>query len=116
MGGSYSCRQPKQTSIVRLYNQNVPTTAKLTIASLLSDTSLRRIEMVCRSGLPHREALPGCVVFCDISGFTKFIEASKNTEESTQTINRLLSLVARLAYHCGGDVLKFAGDAVLVLS
>ena len=90
-------------------------TGGLTTWSLLSDTAMRRLETVNTTREPNMEVMPGAVVFCDISGFTKFIEASNNAEESTVIINKLLSLVVRLAYHCEGDVLKFAGDAVLVL-
>lgn len=151
--------------------------------ALISDTALRRLHDVHthRRAKPHAEVFPGAVVFCDISGFTKFISQNNNAEErcsatphapphqpthiclpaphmhahtsshydpppslppshhhahshlvppfpapcrpshasiiiiSTATINVILGMVVRLAYHCGGDVLKFAGDAAIVL-
>jgi len=113
MGTKPSCCR-NNTAVV-LYKPYSIEPGTLSSWSLLSDTALRRLEAVHSSGQPDMEVMPGAIVFCDISGFTKFIEASNNAEESTTTINTLLSMVVRLTYHCGGDVLKFAGDAVLVL-
>ena len=115
MGTKLSCMRVADTPVQLYRDLSSAHNGTLSTWSLLSDTALRRLEIVNATRQPNMEVLPGAVVFCDISGFTKFIEASNNAEESTATINMILSLVVRLAYHCGGDVLKFAGDAVLVL-
>jgi class 3 adenylate cyclase/tetratricopeptide (TPR) repeat protein len=61
---------------------------------------------------------PGAVLFADISGFTPLAErlarhGARGAEELTALLNRVFSLlIEHIATH-GGEVLKFAGDALL---
>ncbi|XP_054667428.1 adenylate cyclase type 10-like [Grus americana] len=64
----------------------------------------------------------GVLLFADISGFTalteKFTQRSgtaRGTDELVQTLNYYLCDVLEEMLIFGGDILKFAGDAVLVL-
>src|SRR4051812_11341624 len=62
----------------------------------------------------------GTLVSADISGFTKLSErlarrGTEGTEELTTLINTCFGgMIAAVSQH-GGDVLKFGGDALLVL-
>jgi class 3 adenylate cyclase len=68
----------------------------------------------------HRYDQNGVSLFADISGFTKLSEklAKKGPigqEELGYYLNRYLERIVKLIIRSGGDVFKFAGDAVLVL-
>ncbi|MEO7803834.1 MAG: adenylate/guanylate cyclase domain-containing protein [Actinomycetota bacterium] len=72
----------------------------------------------CGSG-PWFRAMPGSMVFVDLSGFTKMSErlASKGkvgAEEVTEAINKTFSELLRSAYDAGGSLIKFGGDALLL--
>ncbi len=67
----------------------------------------------------HRE-VTGTVCFVDISGFTKLSErlashGKVGAEELSDTINRCFVELLAVAYDEGGGLLKFGGDALLVL-
>ncbi|XP_068787531.1 adenylate cyclase type 10-like, partial [Struthio camelus] len=64
----------------------------------------------------------GVLLFADVSGFTalteKFsqsISRERGADEVTQTLNRYMGDILEELLAFGGDILKFAGDAVLVL-
>ncbi|XP_068808087.1 adenylate cyclase type 10-like, partial [Struthio camelus] len=64
----------------------------------------------------------GVLLFADVSGFTalteKFsqsISIERGADEVTQTLNRYMGDILEELLAFGGDILKFAGDAVLVL-
>ncbi len=66
----------------------------------------------------HREAVPGAVLFADVSGFTALTErlAAKGpagVELLTRTLNTYFGTLIEVLVAHGGDVLKFAGDALL---
>ncbi|KAM6234893.1 adenylate cyclase type 10-like [Spheniscus humboldti] len=68
------------------------------------------------------QTVHGVLLFADISGFTalteKFIQRSgtdRGTDELAQTLNYYLCDILEEMLIFGGDILKFAGDAVLVL-
>jgi class 3 adenylate cyclase/tetratricopeptide (TPR) repeat protein len=68
----------------------------------------------------RRRELPGTLVFVDISGFTAMSErlAQKGklgAEEVTEVMNRTFSRLLDVAYRAGGGLLKFGGDALLLL-
>ncbi|HTZ10627.1 MAG TPA: adenylate/guanylate cyclase domain-containing protein, partial [Acidimicrobiales bacterium] len=68
---------------------------------------------------PHRE-VAGTVVFVDISGFTTLSErlaghGKVGAEELSETINRCFVDLLGVAYAHGGGLLKFGGDALLLL-
>ncbi len=67
----------------------------------------------------HRE-VTGTVCFVDISGFTKLSErlarhGKVGAEELSETINRCFVELLAVAYADGGGLLKFGGDALLLL-
>ena len=67
----------------------------------------------------HRE-ITGTVCFVDISGFTKLSErlashGKVGAEELSDTINRCFVELLAVAYDEGGGLLKFGGDALLLL-
>ena len=69
--------------------------------------------------LPYQTHLETVVLFLDVSGFTKLSEklATKKygAEELAEFLNQYFSQLVRIIYRSGGDVLKFAGDAMIVL-
>jgi class 3 adenylate cyclase/tetratricopeptide (TPR) repeat protein len=71
------------------------------------------------AGTSWRE-LEGTVAFIDISGFTAMSErlSSKGragAEEVTEVMNATFAALLSVAYEQGGGLLKFAGDALLLL-
>lgn len=68
---------------------------------------------------PRWRALPGSMVFADISGFTKMSErlarhGKVGAEEVTDAINSCFEELLAVAYDAGGQLLKFGGDALLL--
>ncbi|XP_074936355.1 adenylate cyclase type 10-like [Phalacrocorax aristotelis] len=70
----------------------------------------------------YSQPIDGVLLFADISAFTtlteKFIQRSgteRGTDELVQTLNCYLCDILEEVLTFGGDILKFAGDAVLVL-
>ena len=64
--------------------------------------------------------IEGSVVFADISGFTRLSErlaarGRVGAEELTDTINRCFEELLAVAYEQGASLLKFGGDAMLLL-
>ena len=92
-----------------------------TLSSLLPPPVLRRIsgdaEPVCG---PEAERLPGAVLFADISGFTALAEdLASQGPGGVETLSGLLNgyfghLIELVVAH-GGEVVEFAGDALLAL-
>lgn len=69
--------------------------------------------------LPYGEMLDGTVLFADVSGFTAMTEqlsklGREGAEETTRVMNMYFSTMLDTISQAGGDLLKFAGDAVLV--
>ena len=67
----------------------------------------------------RQRALDGTLAFVDISGFTAMSErlAEKGkvgAEEVTEVMNRTFARLLDVAYHAGGGLLKFGGDALLL--
>ena len=69
--------------------------------------------------LPWRQEYETVCVFCDVSGFTALSEAmqmnGKGAEGLATHLNSYFSQMVRLIASEGGDVFKFAGDAMIVL-
>ncbi|XP_067031685.1 LOW QUALITY PROTEIN: adenylate cyclase type 10-like [Acropora muricata] len=73
--------------------------------------------------MPRVNRVIGVCMFADISGFTslcetyalKASEESCGTEKLTTTLNKYLGKIVEDILKHGGDVLKFAGDALLAL-
>jgi class 3 adenylate cyclase/tetratricopeptide (TPR) repeat protein len=69
---------------------------------------------------PEDEQLTAAVLFADISGFTALTERLAQTgrggvEELTELLNGCFGELVRLVTDYGGDVVKFAGDALVAL-
>ncbi len=68
----------------------------------------------------HHVSLDGSMLSADISGFTALSErladkGKAGAEEITSLISRCFTALIDAAYEYGGEVLKFGGDALLVL-
>ncbi|KAA0162236.1 hypothetical protein FNF28_04791 [Cafeteria roenbergensis] len=69
---------------------------------------------------PRRVVLPTVVMFADVSGFTKLSEAMarhgpEGAEYLTRHLNSYFSQMVKSIASEGGDIFKFAGDAMIVL-
>lgn len=69
---------------------------------------------------PAWQVIDGTLVFADISGFTKMSErlarhGKVGAEEVTDAINTCFEQLLAIAYAAGGSLLKFGGDALLLL-
>lgn len=67
-----------------------------------------------------RESFAGIVLFADISGFTALTErltrqGAIGTEKLTQTLNDYFAQLIAVVHQHGGDILKFAGDALIAI-
>lgn len=77
------------------------------------------IELDPTPGQPHGEILEGSFMFADVSGFTALTEMlsregqARGPEMLNQIINSLFETVLDPLITSGGDLLIFAGDAVL---
>jgi class 3 adenylate cyclase/tetratricopeptide (TPR) repeat protein len=70
--------------------------------------------------LPTSEAVPGTLLFADISGFTQLTERLSakgpvGAEELTLALNSYFGELIQIVDSYGGDVLKFAGDALVAI-
>ncbi|HJR18270.1 MAG TPA: adenylate/guanylate cyclase domain-containing protein, partial [Actinomycetota bacterium] len=78
------------------------------------------IEWLAEHGdAPYRE-IDGTLAFVDISGFTKLSErlsrrGKVGAEELTDTIGACFTELLAVAYERGGSLIKFGGDALLIL-
>jgi len=73
-----------------------------------------------RRPLPFRVTTQAVLLFLDISGFTalceKYSQAAKTgTEQLTKTLNGYMSALVSEIITYDGDILKFAGDAILCM-
>ena len=68
---------------------------------------------------PSRKTLETVCLFCDVSGFTRLTERLAITGEGAEglkkTLNSYFGQLNRIVAGHGGDIFKFAGDAVIVL-
>ena len=72
--------------------------------------------------VPYRTQFPSVALFADVSGFTKlserlsdnkYLPSSLGTETLADNINSYLTMILKEIVGAGGDVFKFAGDALL---
>ena len=54
------------------------------------------------------------MLFCDISGFTK-LSTRLDAENLKKHINKLFTKIVHVIVSFGGDIIKFAGDAMFIL-
>jgi class 3 adenylate cyclase len=77
------------------------------------------LELNPTPGQPHGEMLQGSYLFADMTGFTALTEllskqgAERGPEAMNQIMNRLFNAILEPLTASGGDLLIFAGDAVL---
>lgn len=69
---------------------------------------------------PLLEEMPAAVLFADISGFTPLTEkllsvGPRGFEQLTNHLNEYFTSMISIIYNHGGDIVKFAGDALLVI-
>jgi class 3 adenylate cyclase/tetratricopeptide (TPR) repeat protein len=89
------------------------------LASFLPDRLVRRLlEEPEAAGRPHADRLVGALLLADISGFTAITErlaagGPGGAEELRGLLDGAFSPLLELIAGTGGDVLKFAGDALL---
>lgn len=55
------------------------------------------------------------VLFCDIVGFTAYVEENENEESVIHTLNSILHRISKSVKEYGGLIDKFMGDCVMVL-
>ena len=69
--------------------------------------------------VPTREGFATVCLFCDVSGFTKLSEAmaqsGRGAEGLKTHLNSYFSQMNKIISGNGGDIFKFAGDAMIVL-
>lgn len=70
--------------------------------------------------LPNQHTMQGVVLFLDISGFTALCEkyslaGKTGTDQLTKTLNGYMNALVSEILSYDGDILKFAGDAILTL-
>jgi class 3 adenylate cyclase/tetratricopeptide (TPR) repeat protein len=81
-----------------------------------------RLTLNWAASLPdaRTQAVDGSLLFVDISGFTKMSErlarhGKVGAEEVTDAIGTCFEALLEIAYQAGGGLLKFGGDALLLL-
>lgn len=55
------------------------------------------------------------VLFCDIVGFTAYVENNENEESVIHTLNAILRKLSKAVKSCNGLIDKFMGDCIMVL-
>lgn len=68
----------------------------------------------------ERENFSAAVLLADVSGFTRLTETlaqrgPEGAEEMTRALNGYFGQLIELAHRHGGDIVKFAGDAMLIV-
>jgi class 3 adenylate cyclase len=93
----------------------------LAFSSYVAALAARRL-VGCHEPLrePDGEQFAAAALFADISGFTALTERLAGTgpggvEELTELLNGCFGQLVQLVVEHGGDVAKFAGDALLAL-
>ncbi len=92
-----------------------------TLASYVPTLVVRRlVDHPFPMTTPHEEEFPAAVLFADFSGFTGFAEelaraGPQGAEELNTFLNSKFNELINLIIFLGGDVVTFAGDALLAL-
>jgi class 3 adenylate cyclase/tetratricopeptide (TPR) repeat protein len=79
------------------------------------------LQLLAEEREPHVRAVDGTCVFVDVSGFTKLSErlarrgGREGAEQLADAIGRCFERLLAVAYDKGGGLLKFGGDALLLL-
>ncbi len=92
-----------------------------TLQRILYDYTPRKLsENLPSPGQMRQEWQSGTLMFTDMAGFTKLMEANatqghKGAEALLKVLNTYFSSVIEIISKSGGDLLEFTGDALLVL-
>lgn len=92
-----------------------------TLSSYVPNIVLREfVANPSEMNLPFSTHFPACVLFADISGFTPLCEAcakkgSHGVEVLTSHLNEYFGRMINLILNHGGDIVKFAGDALVAI-
>ncbi|XP_076366297.1 adenylate cyclase type 10-like isoform X2 [Tachypleus tridentatus] len=88
-------------------------------ATFIPDLILEKIQKNELNNIPMSEEFSGIVLFADISGFTSLTEiystSGRGVDELTRTLNDYIGAVVAHIISANGDIIKFAGDALLCL-
>ena len=112
-------RRESKTSAIRASQVDVKNRIKSFAPDLLMTYTLERNVRSEKMELePFSVFFDGVCLLADISGFTrlsgKFCEAGKNgIDQLQQVVNGYLGQLVKIVYAYGGDVMKFAGDALV---
>lgn len=90
------------------------------VPALVIDYLLEKLRKKESRKLPEKQTFDSVVMFADISGFTNLAEKlSKRGPEGTEllafTLNRYMELLVNAIGRSGGDIFKFAGDAIIIV-
>lgn len=89
------------------------------VPGLIVDRLIKECDDRTISRIPWRQKYETVCLFCDVSGFTALSEAmalnGKGAEGLAKHLNSYFGQMLRLIASDGGDVFKFAGDAIIVL-
>ncbi|MBM3267547.1 MAG: AAA family ATPase [Candidatus Sericytochromatia bacterium] len=113
-------REASRYRFARLEGCSIPLILD-TLASYVPALVARRFARDPRALVgPEFERIPAAVLLADISGFTRLSErlaagGPAGTEELTRLLNAYFGPVIDLIAAHGGDVVKFAGDALLAV-
>ena len=90
-----------------------------TLASYVPSIIVRHCLADGEATLPATQSYTTVCVFCDVSGFTKLSEAmalsGKGAEGLKKHLNSYFAQMNKIISGGGGDIIKFAGDAMIVL-
>src|SRR4051812_22658291 len=98
----------------------MPTSTEI-LASYVPSLILRAVEKDSALRVePGAATFPAAVLFCDITGFTALTErlgqsGPAGAEEMTSILNAYFEPLVALVHAHGGDIVKFAGDALLAV-
>ncbi|MEM9568277.1 MAG: AAA family ATPase, partial [Cyanobacteria bacterium P01_E01_bin.34] len=95
-------------------------TAPDTLYTFVPQLLLRHLNQQSGQLVPYQTAIPAVALLADISGFTALTEhlsqeGPEGVETLTQILNEAFDTAISPAIARGGDVTKFAGDALLAL-
>ena len=90
------------------------------IPSLVLHQLIQRQESGRKTVLPELQEMETVCLFADISGFTKVGEAcakkgQRGNEDLAFVINRYMEGMVKNLSKYGGDIIKFVGDAMIVM-
>ena len=104
----------------RVYSRSINQNLLGFIPALVVDNLLEKIKKKEVRKLPEKQTLNSVVMFADISGFTNLSEklsqkGAEGAELLAFALTRYMEFLVKAIGRSGGDIFKFAGDAMIVL-